>query len=221
MKFVRPGEYRIKNIRMTSDNDPNHTVDISSLMLEMNIYENMFGDTISGNLLVNDTNNMLSNFPIIGQETVSILVSSFKEDGQEIFYQHDFKVYTFTARTIVDNSLTYILELVSPEKLINDQKKVCKSFINKDPTYIANTILTNNDFGLGIDGTNRVDTERTILAPEKGEGIIIPNWKPFKALNWLASKSMAMQSGADVTVFFYENFSGIRSHSETFISGDF
>ena len=110
MKFVRPGEYRIKNIRMTSDNDPNHTVDISSLILEMNIYENMFGDTISGNLLVNDTNNMLSNFPIIGQETVSILVSSFKEDGQEIFYQHDFKVYTFTARTIVDNSLTYILE---------------------------------------------------------------------------------------------------------------
>ena len=46
MNFVRPGEYRIKNIRMTSDNDLNHTVEISSLILEMNIYENMFGDAI-------------------------------------------------------------------------------------------------------------------------------------------------------------------------------
>ena len=208
MNFVRPGEYRIKNIRMTSDNDPNHTVEISSLILEMNIYENMFGDAISANLLVNDTNNMLSNFPIIGQEIVSILVSSFKEDGQEIFYQHDFKVYTFTARTVVDNSLTYILELVSPEKIINDQKKVSASFPNKTPTDVAKTILNNNDFGLGIE-SRRIDFSDTLPA----SNFIIPNWKPFKALNWLAKKSLSMTGGIDTTVFFYEQFSGDDSEA--------
>ena len=99
---------------------------------------------------------------------------------------------SFTARTVVDNSLTYILELVSPEKLINDQKKVSASFPAKTPTDVAKIILSNNDFGLGIE-SRRIDFSNT----QPVSNFIIPNWKPFKALNWLAKKSVSMTGGID------------------------
>ena len=70
----------------------------------------MFLDSISGNLAINDTNNLLSNFPIIGQEMVSIGISSFKDDGTEVFFQHDFKVYNYTSRVSSGmGSISYIL----------------------------------------------------------------------------------------------------------------
>ena len=42
MKYTRPGEYFIKSIRLISDNELNHNIEISSLVIELNIYENMF-----------------------------------------------------------------------------------------------------------------------------------------------------------------------------------
>ena len=108
MRYTRPGEYLLKSIRLISDNNINQNVEISSLVAEMNIYENMFLNAISARLLITDTNNMLSNFPIIGQETVSIGISSFKQDGSEVFFQHDLKVYNFTSRNVInDNNLKF------------------------------------------------------------------------------------------------------------------
>ena len=42
MRYTRPGEYLLKSIRLISDNNTNQNVEISSLVAEMNIYENMF-----------------------------------------------------------------------------------------------------------------------------------------------------------------------------------
>tara|TARA_Y100001970_G_scaffold179702_1_gene218785 strand:- start:1105 stop:2487 length:1383 start_codon:yes stop_codon:yes gene_type:complete len=208
MRYTRPGEYLLKSIRLISDNNTNQNVEISSLVAEMNIYENMFLNAISARLLITDTNNMLSNFPIIGQETVSIGISSFKQDGSEVFFQHDLKVYNFTSRNVInDNNLSYVLELVSPEQLLNQQRKVCGSFKNKSPTNVAKAILTNKKYGLNLD-SRRVDITAgvgTDTVPIKD--FIIPNWSPFKALNWLAQNSLSTAGGMDVTVFFYESFS--------------
>ena len=146
MRYTRPGEYLLKSIRLISDNNTNQNVEISSLVAEMNIYENMFLNAISARLLITDTNNMLSNFPIIGQETVSIGISSFKQDGSEVFFQHDLKVYNFTSRNVInDNNLSYVLELVSPEQLLNQQRKVCRSFKNSTPSDVAKAIMTNKN----------------------------------------------------------------------------
>ena len=108
---------------------------------------------------------------------------------------------------INDNNLSYVLELVSPEQLLNQQRKVCGSFKNKSPTNVAKAILTNKKYGLNLD-SRRVDITAgvgTDTVPIKD--FIIPNWSPFKALNWLAQKSLSTAGGMDVTVFFYESFS--------------
>ena len=203
MKYTRPGEYFIKSIRLISDNELNHNIEISSLVIELNIYENMFLDSISGKLAINDTNNLLSNFPIIGQEMVSIGISSFKDDGTEVFFQHDFKVYNYTSRVSTGmGSISYILELVSPQQLINEQKKVCVSFKDQTPTDIAKKILTNSSYGLGVD-SRRVKFSKTY--PKSN--YIIPNWRPFSALNWLSKNGLSQAGGQDFTVFFYESFS--------------
>ena len=56
MRYTRPGEYLLKSIRLISDNNTNQNVEISSLVAEMNIYENMFLNAISARLLITDTN---------------------------------------------------------------------------------------------------------------------------------------------------------------------
>ena len=205
MNYTRPGEYLIKSIRLISDDDINHNIEISSLVVELNIYENMFMDAISGKLAINDTNNLLSNFPIIGQERVNLLISSFRNDGREVFFQHDFKVYNYTSRTSNGRgSMSYVLELVSPELLINEQKKVCASFKGMTATDVAKRILTNSSYGLNVDSTKRVKFSRTVGTSD----FIIPNWRPYTALNWLAERGMSpSQGGYDFAMFFYEAFS--------------
>ena len=217
MRYTRPGEYLLKSIRLISDNNTNQNVEISSLVAEMNIYENMFLNAISARLLITDTNNMLSNFPIIGQETVSIGISSFKQDGSEVFFQHDLKVYNFTSRNVInDNNLSYVLELVSPEQLLNQQRKVCRSFKNSTPSDVAKAIMTNKKYGLSISET-LVNVSKTL--PKRN--FIIPNWSPFKALNWLAKNSVARQNGIDLSVFFYESFTLTGKGNEVFSKFNF
>ena len=202
MRYTRPGEYYLKSIRLISDHENNHNIDISPLVMELNIYENMFLSCISGKLFINDTHNLISNFPIIGQETVSVGLSSFKMDGTEVFYQHEFKVYNYSSRIATNDSLSYVLELISPEQLINEQKKVCKSYKNMNPHKAAMDILTNYSYGLDID-SRRVQFSKTY--PESS--YVIPNWRPFDALNWLAKNSLSNAGGQDFSVFFYESFS--------------
>ena len=219
MNYTRPGEYLIKSIRLISDDDINHNIEISSLVVELNIYENMFMDAISGKLAINDTNNLLSNFPIIGQERVNLLISSFRNDGREVFFQHDFKVYNYTSRTSNGRgSMSYVLELVSPELLINEQKKVCASFKGMTATDVAKRILTNSSYGLNVDSTKRVKFSRTVGTSD----FIIPNWRPYTTLNWLATKGMSPSNGGyDFAMFFYEAFSPEPNETQVLSSFNF
>ena len=49
---------------------------ISSLVVEMNIYESLFANCITGSLVIADTNNLISNLPIQGTERLSFRLST-------------------------------------------------------------------------------------------------------------------------------------------------
>ena len=45
---------------------------IENIISEVNIYEDLFGATISAAIVINDTNNQIANFPITGHEFVRL-----------------------------------------------------------------------------------------------------------------------------------------------------
>ena len=62
-------------------------VDLSAIMTQIEIYENIFSPFISGNILINDSTNLIKNLPIIGQEKLEIeFLSPVFKYGLRVYY---------------------------------------------------------------------------------------------------------------------------------------
>ena len=73
MRYIDPGKFRIGSLELSSDFHPDLELVMSSLVLELNIYESMFDECITGNIVVNDSRNILAKLPIVGYETVKVV----------------------------------------------------------------------------------------------------------------------------------------------------
>ena len=68
--YVKPGNFELTDILLTSyksgnnDNTPTK-IDIKKLALEVNIYESIFNKTLTGNIVVADAHNIISQYPFL------------------------------------------------------------------------------------------------------------------------------------------------------------
>ena len=63
------GDYRLGKVEIFTSSGKK--IDISTLIVEMNIYESIHRSNIEGNLMIGDSHNHIDNLPIIGQEQIS------------------------------------------------------------------------------------------------------------------------------------------------------
>ena len=87
------GECRIEEISIASPNT-GQISDISGFMLEINLYENIFSSCMSGNLIVADAINLITNLPLMGNEYIRIkLRTPTLEDSPSNVIQKTFQIY--------------------------------------------------------------------------------------------------------------------------------
>ena len=60
------GEFLIEDCTIVSTTGVEYN--IIELVQEINIYENLYQASISGDIIIKDTNNIVDNFPILGEE---------------------------------------------------------------------------------------------------------------------------------------------------------
>lgn len=167
--------------------------DIKFQVHDLNIYQDIFNSTISGELLILDSLNLPTTFDMHGNEYLYIRFSTpGKAEFERIF--RIYKISEYGLKTL--NSIEYTIYFCSEEFILNQQRRISKSYKNVKTSDIVRDILKNQ---LKV-SDDRMKT--TIIEETKGmQNLIIPNMKPFEAINWISSFSIS-DSLSSAFVFF-------------------
>ena len=126
------GEYEIEEIRLFSSSG--NIIPLNGLMMSLTIFENIFSPTMSGQIVLLDTNSIVLNLPIIGQEYLSfkIKTASLGNEGTDIidYTENVFSIYKIDKRIMGDGAEAIVLHFASPEMLRNSRTRVSKSYTN-------------------------------------------------------------------------------------------
>lgn len=168
-------------------------LDITALAEAFNIYEDIFENTLCGDVIIVDALSILSSFPIIGREILEITFRS-KIDSESV--KCVFETYRLSDinRSEQDNKQMFVLYFVSPEVMINKKIKISKAYENKHSKIVKNifdNFLKNQDN----------DKDFNILETDDNERIVFPYWNPLRCINYIASKARYKD---DVSYVFFE-----------------
>lgn len=180
--------------------------DFSKMAVEINYYEDIYSGAITGNIILNDSNSFLNRLGFSGND---YLILSFGKPGLDTRkISKVFRVYSVSGRTITkDQNENYILNFCSEEVVLSEQYKISKSYKNKKVSDIVKDILQNQ---LSVRTEKIFDVEET-----KGvRDLVIPNLKPFEALNWLATQAISNTPKTEGSPYmFFENRNGYNFKS--------
>ena len=186
------------------------------VIVEMNIFEDMFKSSITGSIIVTDTNDIVSKIPIVGQEylTLKIRTPTLTLEKDIIdFTENPFAVHKISLRReLTTGGQTYELKFISQEAIKNSQRKISKSYSGNKPN-IGDIV-----FDLLSEDKNGVQSSKEIfIEPTTGKRkYVIPNMNPFSAITTLSNEAVSKsQDGNNPSphYLFFENKNGIHFRS--------
>ena len=186
------------------------------VIVEMNIFEDMFKSSITGSIIVTDTNDIVSKIPIVGQEylTLKIRTPTLTLEKDIIdFTENPFAVHKISLRReLTTGGQTYELKFISQEAIKNSQRKISKSY-SGNKANIGDIV-----FDLLSEDKNGVQSSKEIfIEPTTGKRkYVIPNMNPFSAITTLSNEAVSKsQDGNNPSphYLFFENKNGIHFRS--------
>lgn len=194
------GDIEVEEISITTSTD---TYDLSNFMIEFNLYEDVFSPCMYGSVVIFDTANIITEFPIIGTELITVkLRTPTLEDAPENIIEKTFQLYSIVDRSLKnDRSQTYSLEFISKEGYA-------------DNVVTLNKTMSGSTDELALEVFKTVQTPRKI-GESKITGIIVEdtphvsnikytsnNWSPFKNLNFIGKRVKgAVLNGSDYLIY--------------------
>jgi hypothetical protein len=178
--------------------------DISPYVQQIDIYESIFDNTLSGKIVVLENVGLTEYLPLVGVEVFSLVfeiddpttgdtqqfarafrIVSVKDQS---FPRHDFRLYT--------------IHLVTDEFVRSVSSRVCRAFHGTCAESVRE-ILTDD---LGVDPANLIegeDTEGTI-------DITIPNYTPLMAINYFTVLAQTKKTPRESNFLFFETLKGFH-----------
>ena len=214
IKFA--GDYNMSSIILhnhansgfTSDEDG---VNIQRLVVEMNIYEGINSNAVTGSLVIVDSINLIGNLPIQGTERLSFKLSTpgahefghIVDCSEETGYP--MHVYKLTdKKQLNEGTCSYILHFCSREFLRSLRTRVSESFEGTIDEMVTK-ILADKDY---------LDSKKTLFYQKtrNADKLVVPNMRPFKAIEMLCKRALADDSNG-AGYHFYETTKGFHFRS--------
>ena len=207
-------------IEFAGDYDLNHVflhnhlkeiTDIKKMMIELNVFESIFNNALTGSLVITDAQNLIAKLELNGTERISFKLSTpgALENRNTIDASvetgHPFYVYKITdRRQIAPGTNLYTLHFGSREFMRNLRTKVSQAY-NGNIAYQVIKILMDENY---------LDSKKEISYEPTGNinNIVVPNMRPFDAINMIAKKTLPEKSDG-VGYYFYETTKGIYFRS--------
>ena len=197
-KYLRyPTDYNLVTLNLiTSLQDG--IVNLKPFMLELNLFEDIYSSTISGEVVLSDALGLISSYLLNGTEFIQVQLQKTTQDPDVL--SRNYRVYKIGKRVTSDsnNYEVYVLNFISEEFLISEQNRLSKSYPGQQIDFIINDILT-----------TYIQTSKNVtIDPTLGTyNFVLPNKKLFETINWLSTYALPDgQEGADM--LFFENSTG-------------
>ena len=198
------GDYDIKEIKLFTSSG--NVIDLSEVVIAINIYEDIFSPAITGSIAVVDTNAIITNAPITGQDYISFKITTPGLENQSIdFTENVMSIHRIDTRLSVSaGTEVFTLHFCSPEGLRDNRVRVSKSY-TKSINNIVEDVLTSKFY---INSNKDLFIEPTVGIKK----MVVPNMHPFKLINQLKREAQAEYNGSPHYLFF-ENINGIHFRS--------
>ena len=183
-------------------------LDLSSLVTSVNIYEDIFNNSITGDIAFTDTNNILGNASIVGQEKLSLILAT--PDGTDVydrenaidFSQTPFYIYKVNSSQLInDRSMGYTISFTTAEIVRNGHIRVSQSYKGEPAIDIIKKVVRDSEL---------LNSKKELFFEETSNNykIIAPNMRPFDFINMVARKSLSKEYNFAPTFLFYETVKG-------------
>jgi len=181
-------------------------VNILPSIIAITLYEDTELMTVSGNILMQDSGNLASIGPIIGQEYLKLKIRTptFKDETVIIDYtENAFVINTLQGRSDIGNNVQgYLLTFVTQE-LVKNQRTRVNSVLRGSYSSIVQNMLEN------YIGTKKdIYTEPTA----RNKKIITPNISPFDVITKAMKESVSKRNN-NTSYMFFENLRGFHFRS--------
>ena len=197
------GDFTLYEVSIHSPSNPGEPLHLNheSVFQELNIYEDLFSNMLKGTFTFIDTQGWAEQIPLIGDETLVISYSTPGAGGSQIDTQSQdpdsqtaseeitkqrFKVYDCIEVGTEEKTKIYQLSLVSEEYMFSKKMRVSKGY--KAKRYDEMVIDVMKKLNKESDNLNKRIYAETTLSDHN---VIVPNWTPFQAINFFASRSLS------------------------------
>lgn len=171
-------------------------IDVKNIFQELNIYDSIFMPAISGNIILADAIGVINNLLFDGSE---VLLVEIGKDRDSILFKKSFRIYKLADRKNANQKAeVFILNFISDEYIHSSQIKVNQSFTDFTNSEIAASIIKRY---LNVDTLN----SSLSIGMKK---IVIPNLSPLESIEWLAKRTVDINSSPNF--LFFENKLGFN-----------
>ena len=172
------GDYDCKHIFLHTHTG--EVIDIKNLTDELNIYESIYKNAMTGSVVITDAQNLISKLEIQGMERLSFVIRTPGTTNDRDIVNasetsgHPFHIYKITNRVqTAPGTLRYVLHFGSREFMRNIRTKVSQAYKGR-PDSMVQSILKDPEY---LDTRKKLKYERCA----NSDTIVIPNMRPFDA----------------------------------------
>ncbi len=179
-------------------------LDFKNMVVEFSYYEDIFSSFISGNMLISDSMGYINILELSGGEIISV---KFDKPGFDDPIQKNFMVNHISNRTTTrGTNENYIINFYSNEVFLHEQYRITKSYQQMLLSGMISDICKTH---------LKIPNDKLFIDKSSGlRDIVIPNFKPFQAINWLTSLAVSDDhKNIGSPYLFYENRDGFNFKS--------
>lgn len=187
----KAGDIQIEALEIISAN--NRTIDVSAQLIEINIFEDLYSEAVSGTLMLHDSFNFLINLPITGEEQLHIRARTPSLNPSDAIDCY-FSIFKVSDKIIKDRSLVYQIHFISIEAIMDSNKAISRAFGGRISNMITDVLRQSIFLG----------TSKAIKIEETSNSCnVVPAfWSPFKLINYLTKR--ALNTKQNPSFLFYE-----------------
>ena len=202
-RLSQAGFFVLKSLRIVpmypgettaSQNNLGDGVDITKVVTKFGISEGINSPYVSGSCEVVESDNVLEDLPIRGEESLQMVVTDFYGETKT----YNFIVYAVEDIGPVDSTtdrvMKYTLKFTTNDKLNADTKEIRKSFANTKISEMAQ-ILFDEYYS---DSNKEIEIEAT----DGEQTLVIPSLRPDAAMHFLSRRAYSATNKTSLYRFF-------------------
>jgi hypothetical protein len=196
--------------------DGSQGMSIKPQVIEAVVYQSIFSPILRVTLLMNDYVNLLNNYPMVGEETITLTLKQRSDSDELITFTMEFVVSAIKDIIVGDQGrqMVYSIDLVSKESFLNAKTRISRAYYDDIESMIRSVLkdyLKSEKDLILYDETQQTTSATTTT--KKTRSLIIPNIAPFKAIKWLSKFAVSADTDKYYMYNFYEVLNGVTPGS--------